>query len=629
MLSGGINWNALNPFNYDYSFSHLPENLEAIGGTVTNGVEAAKNIAISTGKRIAGDSYTENLLKLPILALALPLTIFGSSCRGKIKTQPAEDNTTLDFKEDDNPLAYELYQGLLKEGVKPSEMDIGYSVINYDGIHCSEKEAKSCIKDANNQKIKPEEVFEYALNNDLRFQKLLEKTLGDPLPCVLDDLDPTTPFDAGVREKVNNTIGELRNILLKQGFKKDTDAYKERLAVGLFWFVTLPPKDQFDTDSIIFKFAVSELDKSGLGEFKNHLKKEGGLRIKFRADELTPIGVPEYTALESLQNNNGDCSEHTNILYAVFRMAGLEPQFVAVNLTTSDANTLGGPDELRSLFANGIKEFLNTAEKMDFTYMDFNHSCIGLIVGERLRLFDSMHFQSDAKYARHQSISERYYSTLIYANQTAHYLKNNEIDKAKSTSIKSIAIDSMNPLSHYNLGFLNYKTGLLDKAMANSTQAITLYPSFSDPYLLRGAIYLKKGYIDKATLDFTQYLKLEPTEYEKVYQYITEDYTALKWKNDPRTEAFTDDIISPLFPIYKYEAIFMMSGILWEAGNKNAARKELDKIADGFHVDEEGASEFTINFFEDMFKYLPADMQEDAEAKEMISSIREELEQAE
>ena len=150
----------------------------------------------------------------------------------------------INFTEESNSLAYGLYQDLLEAGVSCDDLDYGYNVTNYTGIHCPEKIAKACVKGSGDEIIEASEVLEYALSHYERYRGIIEGRLGNPLPWVLDDLDPATESDVKIRERVQSAIDELKRIIKEKGIKEGSERYKEMLAAGLCWFVAAPHIDK-------------------------------------------------------------------------------------------------------------------------------------------------------------------------------------------------------------------------------------------------------------------------------------------------------------------------------------------------------------------------------------------------
>ncbi len=210
-----------------------------------------------------------------------------------------------------NPLAYGLYQDLSKLGVLCADMDQGYNVTNYAGKYCADKAARGCIQSKGDGVVGAEEVLEYALDRYEKYRQVIEGRLGSPLPWVLDDLDPKTPFDAKIRDKVNAAISELKKIITSKGIKEGTSEYNEKLAAGLTWFVATPAADsiakfQLDPSFQLFK---KRIENDGLIIFLEYLEANGGLRVGVDYSE-------EYTALQALDLKRGDCTEMSKILFA-------------------------------------------------------------------------------------------------------------------------------------------------------------------------------------------------------------------------------------------------------------------------------------------------------------------------
>ncbi len=231
------------------------------------------------------------------------------------------------FTEADNDKAYKLYQSLSKQGVICEDMDQGVSVNNLNGKECPKADAKSCIVGAHDGKVDATEVFEFAFDRYEKYQKIIEGTLEQKLPWVLDDLDPTTSFDAEVRAKVQGAIDKIKGILKSNGVKEGSEEFKEKLAVGLFYLAETPHQDSIRQNkelfAVRFEEESKELDKIGLGEFRKYLMEHGGFRVDGN-------NTAELTALEALKYKQGECTENSKILFSIYKIAGFIPVFIHV-----------------------------------------------------------------------------------------------------------------------------------------------------------------------------------------------------------------------------------------------------------------------------------------------------------
>lgn len=283
------------------------------------------------------------------------------------------DKYTINFTESSNKLAYIWYQALLKQGVLGKEIDQGHSVINYGGIHCQDKQAKSCIKGAGDHIIDAQEVCAYVLNNYERFQKLIATTMRGHVPWVLDDFDPKTNFDTNVRKRVYATIAEVRRLLKEKRVPKGTIEYQNKLATAIYCFGVTPDVEKLHLE--VVAILTNELKKAGLLEFKKYLDNNRGLA----PHRFDLAGLTVYDALNALERRSGRCTERSEILFAILKMAGFSPFFVSVdprNLVIDD------PRIRARIRANSQK-----------------HICVGLKIGDKIRLFEPNGINSNANYA--------------------------------------------------------------------------------------------------------------------------------------------------------------------------------------------------------------------------------------
>ncbi len=602
MYSGGISWSDLNPFNYEACIGDYCTDLETIAETAKETVDAAPG-AIVDGVKTVYDFYAEKPAMLPAIVFGWPFMLFGAGCTNK-GSEPSAPRITLNFEESDNPQAYKLYQGLLREGVAQSDIDKGYNVINFDGKYCASQEEKSCIKGANDLKIDSQEVFEYAMNNYERFRNLIEATLGHPLPWVLDDLNPETTFDEDIQTKVTDAINLLKDIITRKGFVEGTEEYKKRLAFGLFWLTTTPPAGLSTLNPDFLLYANEELNKFEFGEFANFLVRRGGLRPKY--NEV------EYTALEAINRTEGDCSEVSKILFSVFETAGLNPIFLQVSLGVEDVALLDGPESLRTR----SNTLLERATKSN---PDFNHFCISLQLDNQRRLFDPIFYQSDAQYRKNFPLALRQALSIFYSNSACLLVQDNNLAAAEDAARTAILLDDMNANALLALSNISRQMNSLDDAIDFCTQAIDIYSS-SNYFFVRGTIWLQKGNLSMAINDLAHCLQLKSENRNDVQHNLTV-YIVKKWMGNPLVKTFGDETF---FDISKIEFLFITSSIDWILGKRNTATEALHVVADGFTLNGR-PSDFTKQFFESMFQLMPADMQQDAEISGMITSIRQKL----
>ena len=127
----------------------------------------------------------------------------------------------------DSPV-FKLYQKLKADGVKDADLDTGYPATDYV------KKTRTITR--KDHKVDATEVLNYALEHYERFQLALKETTGYDVPWSLDDLDPATHFDAGLREQVDHAIAAFRKVLADKGLETGSSRYNELLAVSLYAF---------------------------------------------------------------------------------------------------------------------------------------------------------------------------------------------------------------------------------------------------------------------------------------------------------------------------------------------------------------------------------------------------------
>ncbi|MFH0800180.1 MAG: tetratricopeptide repeat protein [Pseudomonadota bacterium] len=364
----------------------------------------------------------------------------------------------INFTQESNALAYRFYQALSKDGISCADLDVGAGTINYTGTECPAKNDRTCTKGKGDSIVEAEEVFEYALNNYEKYQKLIEGTLSRPLPWVLDDLNPNTPddFDGKVRGRINEAIAEFKKILEEDGLKEGTPEYSERLAAGLFWLVTSPPKGA--SNGSVKQKITSGLNGDNLGKFWDYTEKNGGLRIRGDSSE-------EYTALEALQHKKGKCTETSKILFAVLKMAGFKPIFTYEDIAREK---IDDPE---------IRKLVEGSPPGKF------HVCIGLAINGRFRTFDPSLINSDADYKHFYPLSLRQFLSLDYSNRGATWHEKGEGDKAIAELSEAITIDSKCAWAYYNRGLVWGKRDKPDKAIADFSEAIKINPKFAVAHL--------------------------------------------------------------------------------------------------------------------------------------------------
>lgn len=558
----------------------------------------------------------------------------------------------LGFTAKDNPSAYKLYEGLIGAGVARADMDIGYNVTNYAGIHCPKADDRSCVKSAGDDVISPEEVFEYALGDYEKYRGIIEGVIQRPIPWVLDDLNPATTFDADIRKRVQETINCLKGILSKNGVKEGTEAYKENLAVGLFWFVTSPDKEALkkaleggykDEKTNARRQAVlgsmrAELESNGLGDFWGYLVRNGGLRVE--GDYSS-----EFTALEALERRQGECTEKSKILFGIFRMAGLDPVFVL-----EEKNKL-----IEDSSSNPLTRYF--VDELNSIPPGMTHLCIGHVFAGRLRLLDPSFFNSNAVYKAYHLLSLRQYLSSDITNNGVVWSKKGERDKAIADYSKAVEIDPRNYMAYTNRGNVWKDKGEWDKAIAAFSKALSSNPQGAEAYYGRGVCEREKREYDKSLADFSSAVKndskhlggylnlglvhtimsrygeavsnfaeafrLDGGDFNGSFNYLP-DYLMSHWKKENGMSgllsAFDKD--GGGVDLARVTAGFILSYALWRAGHKDTARGEFGNLSAAISF-KNPPSPIIGKFFKQMLDAMPPDMKEYPDVKRGVDSLLE------
>ena len=461
------------------------------------------------------------------------------------------------FTASDNELAFRLYQELSKTGVSCEELDVGYGVLNHTGKECATPSEKSCMRGIGDGVIEAADVFEYALNNYEKYQKSIESILGQQLSWSLDDLDRTNKFDQRIKWEIVSAISTLREILKKKNIMEGTETYKEKMALGLFYLTAIP----------IYGGHFGELDKHGLSEYKKYVLTNDRFRLSGDYDP------DEYSAFEALTKRKGKCTEISNILFSIMKMAGLSPKFVLI-------------PEIDSQRFEKDKFISSTPGSA--------HMCIGLNIDGRLRIFDPSNGISDARYNDYFPLTLRQYLSGIYSNRISWFdekgqfdnafaafstavsidsdnsyaynnrgviwAKKKQFDKARADHSEAIRRDPHSAFAYYNLGRVWEAKGLIDNAIEDYTKAIGAYPNHATAYFRRGYLRLKKGHVDKAIADNTKAINIGLP-----YPYVSDAYynCGLARKKKGQLDKAIEDLTEAIWKNPRFVNAYYLRASVW------------------------------------------------------------------
>jgi len=273
----------------------------------------------------------------------------------------------------DNSNTMVLYEELTTQyGVKDSDLDCGYHVVNYNqpGTAPTLVGAGDCI-------VEEKEVLEFTLDAWKKFRAPLERYAGRSIPWALEkegSIFPSAPDriekNRKYLKKIDDFIVLVRKALDKSGYKADVPRYKEGMAVAIFHFFVTPLADYlkiWPPGQIAEKRSElnAVLSPFGLEEIADYILENGGNGAYQVSAKANPYDPHATKFAVSPYNLNYD-------VYSIFKRAGLEAQMVeAYPLMEDDICRCG----------TGIQPRI----------------VVGLQVGEGYRLFDSVYADDNLK----------------------------------------------------------------------------------------------------------------------------------------------------------------------------------------------------------------------------------------
>jgi len=300
----------------------------------------------------------------------------------------------------------------ISEHLAGLDFDTGYRKLNYrDSSKPKETVPKETIEGKGDGEISCEEIWENGLqaldtlgeladweeepvevkNGDKkkaidqnkaieRYQKLralIECKTNRPIPWVFEapylckksvfgkteiPRDPKKLEEAkAIRTKVKKAIKKLDGLLEKAKLK--SMQYQQCLIAFLYWFVLVPengigePIDDKGNSQLVAFLTSQKIDPKTIQkiktDFSKYLQQNGG------GLGLANVGSDaeiEATALETVLQKTGWCTEQSKVMYAVLRMAGIEAFFVEPQLSVEYfmAKKRQTSIPLRSHMASGV-----------------------------------------------------------------------------------------------------------------------------------------------------------------------------------------------------------------------------------------------------------------------------------
>ncbi len=248
-------------------------------------------------------------------------------------------------------------------------------------LNCNVKEVRSIYKTLKKEGVtdaqlapkgqKPacEDVVDYVFDNYQDYPGIIKELSGYEPTWVLTD--------NAVLQKARDARAMITSILESTGIKQGTIEYKKALAIGSFYFVYAPTKEDIAEgakDTYLWTNLQAELLLEGLDKFSKWLGENGGLGLGLIKSDA-PFEAP---ADDVIKSHLGACTERSKVIYAIFKDAGLDPSFAMISAEDVDK---AWNDHWHGKVprAEAITMLQNTG-----------HIVVGIDLGGKNRYFDAM-----------------------------------------------------------------------------------------------------------------------------------------------------------------------------------------------------------------------------------------------
>ena len=381
-----------------------------------------------------------------------------------------------------------LYQALKKAGVKDAELDEG--VFETDPIT-----KKRTLVGKGDRVLQPEEVLNYALERYDRFQLVIRDALGYAVSWSFDDLDSNTTFDREIREKIGKAVAFFKSELERAGHKSREARFQELLALSLYAFALAKEFGSDGRGPKIPSYIQEELEAAGLRRVADYIVKTSGGLDLMSVDPKSHCPT-QATALQAWKGKCGACSEHSSILYALFKMAGLKTSFI------------------HGQFNRDLK--VNPQEALGVL-----HESTALILpGNRMRIFDSGIHNTDAAPAYKRRLSWWYQDTprevlgYHYYSLGMDALHRGMEGRALEELTRAGEIHALDATLYLNIAILHGKRRNHAKAAEYYERALKLRPNDADALCQLGYAYTRTGDTERAIQAFKRSIAVNPRDAE-------------------------------------------------------------------------------------------------------------------
>ena len=417
-----------------------------------------------------------------------------------------------------NSPVYKLYQKLKADGVKDADLDTGYPQTDYI------KKTRKTVHQGDHQ-IDETEVLNYALEHYVRYQLEIKQTTGHDVPWSLDDLKPETRDDAIMRAKTYRAITTFGKILSAKKLRPGIGRYDELMALSLYSFAMIGrlTNDGKKQAVLVPSNIEVELKKEGLFDVVRYVVTNGGgLDLAYVEKDCTL----EATALEALSGNCGLCTEKSEIVLALFKLAGLKARSLYVEPGEKALAVLKAPKGILhmsvSLEMPGGKRRIFDAggdssnaepfyKKFEVTWW-YEQTGVELLASYYSNLggeYDKQKNYSAAITSLQMSIDLSPASDA-HTNLGGVYLGRGMVDQAIAESKIAVSIKPNNSLWRVNLAYRYMKKGDLGAALSELLVAVRLSPNLADAHLALGSIYAQQNKLDAAIGELKKAIRLEP-----------------------------------------------------------------------------------------------------------------------
>ena len=437
--------------------------------------------------------------------------------------------------------AWTFYQFLKKEGKTDRELDVGCHKNDYS------KPGPNAIV-VNKTRVHEEcEILEYVAERYEKYRALIEETQRRTVSIVIDDPE--------LIQKSDVAIQSARESLKKSGLRPNTDAYNEKLAAALFYFADFPANlEKIKRDDPVLLDRTSELEKIGLSGFRDFLFTHGGLgTITFAST------MQELTADSAVQQQKGECTEKSKVLYALFRQAELKPQFVRVL----------NREMRRMIRAIGLP----TVPGLE----DTDHMAVSLNFGNRTRIFDLQLFNSDALFREFYPLTILQFFAAEKINRAQELGSLNQDARAADELNESIRSEPDSAMTHASLCRLHLDHNRLEEAQLACEQAVRLEPATSFALVSLGLVHVARQEWTQAETNFRAALRSNP--YHADSQVYLADALMAQGKLEEAVESFERAILmipNPAYLLYKQALCYLTLGRLDVAENRFRRSVKLD-----------------------------------------------------